>query len=408
LLTISRKTDIKQINKLSILQLIRNTEETTQPEISKELGLSRPTVSALVEELIAEGYIKISGIGSSTDQGGKRPKIIAFNPRGGGIIALHLAVYTIKAALLDLSANVLYELHDSVTPKERQETIIGKIMEMIGTLFDKANDLNISVKGIGVGCPGLIETSTGTILTATNFETMNGCILGESLFSTFNLPVWVDNECRNLVLAEKMFGEGKNVDTFISLMTDVGIGAGIIIDNRIMRGKDDSFGEIGHTTIEMNGLRCQCGNLGCWEMYASSKALFSRIHQYLPRTLKLKYMMESEDELSIDLIAEAIRQGDTVVEELAINELGEYLGVGIANLVNSFNPELLIIHGEMNSLGKGLIIEIEKQIQIRALPVPKEKVRVIFSKLGGKANLIGAGGLVLKELFDNPEYLFSS
>ncbi|MEX2462619.1 MAG: ROK family transcriptional regulator [Paenibacillaceae bacterium] len=408
MLTIFRKTDIKQSNKLSILQWIRNSGETTQPEISKELKLSRPTVSALVEELIFEGYIKISGIGSSTNQGGKRPKLVAFHAKGGGILALHFTVSTIRAAFLDLSANLLYEIHASITSKDTQKTILAKMMDLVSNLLQKAKELNIPVKGIGVGCPGLVETSTGTILTSINFEVMNGCTLRDSLSSAFNLPVWVDNECRNLVLAEKMFGEGKDVNTFISLMTDVGIGAGIIIDNRIMRGKDDSFGEIGHTTIQMDGLKCQCGNFGCWETYASSNALISRIHENLSRTLKLKDMVETQNELTIDLIVEAIRQGDTVVQKMAIEDLGKYLGVGVANLVNSINPGLVIIHGEMINLGKSLITEIEKQIQLRALPVPKEKMRVIFSKLGSKANLIGSSALVLKELFDNTELLFSS
>ncbi|ALS23007.1 MULTISPECIES: ROK family transcriptional regulator [Paenibacillus] len=406
MLIISRKTDIKQSNKLSILQWVRNSGETTQPEISKELGLSRPTVSALVEELILEGYIKVSGMGSSTDQGGKRPKLIAFHARGGGILALYFTVNTIKAALMDLSANLLHELRVSITPKDTTETMLAKVKDLAGALLLKAKELGIPVKGIGVGCPGLVETSTGTILTSTHLEVLNGCSLGESLSSAFHLPVWVDNECRNQVLAEKMFGEGQDVDTFVSLMTDVGIGAGIIIDNRIMRGKDDSFGEIGHTTIQMDGLKCRCGNDGCWEMYASSNSLMSRIHENLSRTLLLKDMVQTRDELTFELIGEAIRRGDDVVYQLAIEDLGKYLGIGIANLVNSINPELIIIHGEMIHLGERLITEIEKQIQQRALPVPKERVRVIFSKLGPKANLIGSCALVLKELFDNPELLF--
>ncbi|MHC2182781.1 putative NBD/HSP70 family sugar kinase [Paenibacillus sp. PvR052] len=271
-----------------------------------------------MEELIMERYVKISGMGSSTDQGGKRPKLIDFHAKGGGILALHFNVTTLRAALLDLSANLLYELRVSLTTKDTQQTILAKMKDAAGTLILKANELSIPVKGIGVGCPGLVETRTGTILASTNFELINGFTLGESLSSAFHLPVWVDNECRNQVLAEKMFGEGKDVDTFISLMTDVGIGAGMIIDNRIMRGKDDSFGEIGHTTIQMDGLKCQCGNFGCWEMYASSNSLISRIHEHLPRTLKLKDMMEKQNELTIELIVEAIRQEDTVVYKMAI------------------------------------------------------------------------------------------
>jgi N-acetylglucosamine repressor len=407
MLTISRKTDVKQLNKLSILQLIRKVEETTQPEIAKELGLSRPTVSALVDELIREGYIKVSGKGTSTDQGGKRPKLIAFNSRGGGIVSLHLGVQLIEAALLDLSANVLWKMDVLVTPKEPKASILDKVHEIIETLIQKSILFKIPVLGIGVGCPGLVETNTGKIITATNFEALNNFSLGKSLSTKFHTPVWVDNECRNVVLAEKMFGQGKEIHTFVSLVTDVGIGAGIIIDHQIIRGIDDSFGEIGHTTIQMDGPSCQCGNEGCWEVFASSNALLEKISKNLSRTLKLKEMVESPDELSISLIIEAIQQGDTVVEQMAIYDLGKYLGIGISNLVNILNPELVIIHGEMSKIGGRLIEQIERHIQLRALPVPKARVQVKFSELGEMENIIGSGALVLKELFDNPEYLFS-
>ncbi|MBP1931317.1 ROK family transcriptional regulator [Ammoniphilus resinae] len=408
MLIISRKTDVKQINKLGILKLIRNLEETTQPEISKELGLSRPTVSSLVDELIGEGFIKVSGIGTSTDQGGKRPKLIAFNSKGGAIISLHLGFRFIEAALIDLSANTLWKINKPTTKKESKSSILAKIYEMVEELNEKANTLEILVRGIGVGCPGLVETQTGKIITATNFENLHDFSLGESLFEKFQTPVWVDNECRNLVLAEKMFGDGKDIQTFVSLETDVGIGAGIIINQQIVRGIDNSFGEIGHTTIQMDGPACQCGNEGCWEVFASSNALQVKVAKNLSRTLKLKEMVESPDDLSIQLIAEAIEQGDTVVEQMAIYDLGKYLGVGIANLANTLNPELVIIHGEMSLLGDRLIEQIERHVRLRALPVPKQRMRVKFSQLGEMANLIGSGALVLKELFDNPDYLFTN
>ncbi|WP_047151822.1 ROK family transcriptional regulator [Aneurinibacillus tyrosinisolvens] len=407
MLPISRKIDVKQSNKLSVLQFIRHRGETTQPEISRELSVSRPTVSTLVDELISEGYIRVTGIGTSTDQGGKRPKLIAFNPRGGGIIALHLTVNMLSGALLDLSANLLFEQKIPMTPRISRDHLLTRILQMTEHLFHKAEEFKISVRGIGVGCPGLIETSTGTILTAANFEAINNFPIGDSLASRFQTPVWVDNECRNLGLAEKIFGLGQDVNTFVSLMTDIGIGAGIIIDNQILRGKDDSFGEVGHATIQMDGPLCQCGNRGCWEVYASSNALLTKVAQEMPKTIVLKNMIIAEDELSIQRIIEAIEKGDTVVEQMAIDELGKYLGVGITNLVNAMNPELIVIHGEMVNLGQPLLQRIEREIQQRALPVPKARVRIKFSELGREANIIGSGALVLQELFNDPEYLFS-
>ncbi|GIP40817.1 transcriptional regulator [Paenibacillus sp. J31TS4] len=405
MLTIARQPDIKQANKVRILHAIRETGETTQPELGRKLGLSRPTVSALVEELVAEGYIQFSGVGVSTDQGGKRPKLVAFHARGGGIVALHFNQYAIRGALLDLSAGVLEELRTEVLEEDSRDAIMIKLREAAGELLRKAKRLGLPVKGIGAGCPGLVETGTGTARTAMNVQAIHDIRVGEVLREAFGLPVWVDNECRNLVLAEKMFGEGRDAGTFISLMTDYGIGAGIMIDDRLMRGKDDSFGEIGHTTVQMDGLPCTCGNRGCWERYASSNALIERVRSRLPAA-RLREL-ERDGELTIGRIGEAVRQGDPLIRELAVEELGGYLAVGIANLVNAINPERVILHGELLNLGDELTDVVNREVQRRALPIPRERVRVLRSGLGPKANLIGSGALVLKELFECPELLFS-
>lgn len=408
MITMPKKTDIKLINKTNILQLVRNYGETTQPEIAKELGLSKPTVSALVEELIADRYIKVNGVGTSTDQGGKRPRIIAFNAEGGGIISLYVGVRRIEAALVDLSANILCSVKVGMKETDSIEKIMDCVFEAVEKLFYKAQQISVPVLGIGVGCPGLVETRTGMIVHSSNFPVFNRVRIGEMLAERFGRQVWVDNSSRNLVMAEKLFGLGRDVSTFVSLETQVGIGAGVIINNQIMRGLDDSFGEVGHTTIQIDGPVCTCGNRGCWETYASSRALLRTLSERLEETAVLKELLPPEEELSMAYIVEAIQKGDVLVQKIAIEDLGKYLGVGIANIVNMLNPELLVVQGEFACLGEALLERIRAEVKARALPTPASRVRIAFSELGEDANIMGAGALVLKELFDHPLYLFSS
>lgn len=400
-------TDIRQRNKLKVLRFVIEKEETTMPEIGKALGISRPTVSTLVDELIKDNYIKILGIGHSTDQGGKRPQLLSFYPRGRGIISVHVGVQLIDVALIDLQANVLFRIREKTKPYDGKDKIVGFIKESISELFKKANTENIPVLGIGVGCLGLVETSTGKIINSVHFQEMNGLNLGELLSERFCTPVVIDNECHNLALAEKLFGAGKKNRTFISLVTDVGIGAGIIINNQIYRGIDNSFGEIGHTIVNFEGPSCHCGNNGCWELYASSNALLNRAFQEYEHTTALKSIVSNPGHIEVCDIVKALELGDEVVRSFAIKELGKYIGLGISNTVNTFNPELVIIHGEMTELGHELKSEIEKWVKEKALPTPAGRVRIIFSDLGANANIIGGGALVISELFEKPEYLFN-
>ncbi|MDQ0338303.1 putative NBD/HSP70 family sugar kinase [Caldalkalibacillus uzonensis] len=407
MLNTNKKIDVKLTHKISILEYVRCRIRTTKPQIAKDLGISTPTASSLVDELIEEGYLKVDGTGSSTELGGKRPKIIAFHPRGKSIIAVHLGIELLDMALIDLSASILFRIQERNRRDESKEQLLHKLTLQVGELIKKAEDLKIPVLGIGVGSPGLVETKTGTIRDASNFSILNNVNLGDLLSERFNKPVWVDNECKNLSLAEKWFGQDE-AQTIISLMTDGGIGAGVIIDNQMMRGIDDSFGEIGHTTLNFNGPKCRCGNRGCWETYASSDALLKQVSENMNQTTWLKQMVDSAEDLTLPLIAKAVENGDPVVEQIAIYDLGTYLGIGIANLVNTFNPELVIIHGEMSCLGERLLEHIRYEMHMRALPIPAARVNLKFSKLGRNANIMGAGALVLKELFENPECLFNS
>ncbi|MDR4887490.1 ROK family transcriptional regulator [Fredinandcohnia sp. QZ13] len=400
-------TDIRHSNKVRILQYIKLKTETTKPEIAKELKISIPTVSSLVDSLVKDGYVKECGKGESTFHGGKRPQLLTFNPLGRGIIAIHISSTVITGALIDLNANTLYKTQKSIKGCKGKESL--SVIESVVAEFVKvANELEIELLGIGGGVPGLVDQHSGTIQKSLHFNDLTGVNLGELLSSRFQLPVWIDNEDNNFALAEKWLGLGRDVNSFVSLITDIGIGAGIIIDERLVRGVDNSFGEVGHTIISFDGPICSCGNRGCWETYASSSALLKQIEYQLEYTSILKDLVKENNSITVKQIVKAIELGDHLVEKIAIKELGKYLGLGIVNLVNIFNPEMVILYGEINQLGDRLLKEIQYWLDERALAAPANRVKIRFSTLGENVHILGAAALVNMESFNKPEYLFSN
>ncbi|MFD0693803.1 ROK family transcriptional regulator [Paenibacillus sp. GCM10027628] len=400
-----RTLDIKQSNKMNVLQYIRQHKESTKPEIAKQLGYSAPTVSKLVDELVEINYVKITGTGTSTDQGGKRPKLFAFNPMGGSIVALHVGVQTIEAGLLNLEGEVLFHRSEKIKSKDTSDKIVEAIEKHIEMLMEKSEQIGLRTLGIGIGCPGLVEFATGTILKSYKIHVLENVQLGTLIRQKFDCPIWIDNECNNLALAEKWFGDGGDHETAINLLTEAGIGAGIIIDHQLIRGADNSFGEVGHTVIDMHGPECDCGNHGCWELFASTEAVIKRLESTREQS---DYLCKAgaHKEVQMELIAEAIQAGDDWASQIAIKELGEFLAIGIVNLVNIFNPNSINIHGEMKMLGQPLLEEVKIRVRQKALPAPAKRVRIDFSKLGDHAHVIGAGALCVKELFESPDELF--
>ena len=401
-----RLTDIKNTNKMNVLRYLRLHEEVTKPDIAKQFGYSAPTASKLVDELVADGFAKVVGRGMSTDQGGKRPNLYAFNPMGGAVAALHIGVRGLEAALVNLGGQILYRVSEKVRPNEETGKLIQKMAASLDFVIGKAKEDGLKLLAAGIGCPGLVDFEKGTILSAYGLPKLEGAALGDEMRRRFGVPVWVDNECNNLALAEQWFGEGEMSGTMINLMIEEGIGAGIIIENEMIRGVSYSFGEVGHMVVDRNGRPCGCGNRGCWEQYVSTDALIARIADALDRSPYIASRIQSPDDITIPLIAQAVREGDAAAREIAVDEMARELAVGIASLVNIFNPNGIILHGSLTPLADALLPALVREVRARALPGPAERAAIRFSSMGRDSHLIGAATLGMKGVFDDPGALF--
>ena len=390
---------VKQINKSIVLNIIRKKGNISRAEIAHITGLNKSTVSFLVDELINEGFVKEEGPGES--KGGRKPIILSINERAGCIIGIDLDVNYILIVLTDLMANVIWEKKIDIKIGENQQTIIERLIELIDEAISNAPETIRGILGIGIGVPGIVDYKKGSILLAPNLKWEN-VPLKQIIEDKFKIKVHIDNEANVGAIGEKWFGAGIKYNNLVYVSAGIGIGTGIIINGELYRGTVGLAGEMGHMTIDIHDHQCRCGNTGCWENYASEKALLEYINTQLLMGKSDEYINKNNFYTlsAIDIIDYA-RKGSKIAVE-ALKEIGRKLGVGVVNIINTFNPELIII-GNTLSLADDLILnEVLKEVEEKSLVYRYYKVKIKTSKLQFHAGAIGAVSLVISELFAYP------
>lgn len=390
---------VKQINKSIVLNTIRKKGNISRAEIAGITGLNKSTVSFLVDELINEGFVKEEGPGES--KGGRKPIILSINNKAGCIIGIDLDVNYILIVLTDLMANVIWEKKIDIKIGEDQQTIIERLIELIDEAISNTPETIRGILGIGIGVPGIVDYKKGSILLAPNLKWEN-VPLKQIIEDKFKIKAHIDNEANVGAIGEKWFGVGNKYNNLVYVSAGIGIGTGIIINGELYRGSVGLAGEMGHMTIDIHDHQCRCGNTGCWENYASEKALLEYINTQLLMGESDEYVNKNNIYTlnAIDIIDYA-RKGSKIAIE-ALKEIGKKLGVGVVNIINTFNPELVII-GNTLSLADDLVLkEVLKEVEDKSLVYRYYKVKIKTSKLKFHAGAIGAVSLVISELFAYP------
>lgn len=394
---------LRQANRIAILNHVRKHGPVSRPDIAKETGLSRPTVMKQVDDLLAEGLLREAGYAQPGGVSGRRPALVELNRSAAVALGVLLGVDAIDAAVVDLGARVLARQRVPTRPAEGPGAVISRMAEVSTALLEGLRGPGApQVLGVGIGAPGLIRSAAGTVAFSPNLPGWREVELGRQVADRLGLPVLVDNEARVQALAEMWFGLGSGVENLIALETGIGIGAGIVIDGHLYRGVSSSAGEVGHTTIDPLGPPCACGNKGCWEAMASTGALCSLIKDALWRgevSILNDWLGGNLEQLTLEHVVRAVQAGDALAYRYAVTEMGRRLGLGIANLVNIFNPERVVIHGEITDLGEPLLAEIRQTVAARALDLPGRRVDIRLSELGRDAGVIGAATLLINQVF---------
>jgi glucokinase-like ROK family protein len=393
---------VKQINKILVLNTIYRERTISRAETSKLTGLNKSTVSALVDELLSEGLVLEIGIGES--QGGRKPINLAINSEFGSVIGIDLGVNYVLSILTNFAGDIIWEKRIATNnAMNSQAQNVAHLFTLIRETMQHAPPTRCGIIGIGVGAPGMVNYDQGYILSAPNLLWEN-IKLKDIIEDEFNIPTLVDNEANAGAIGEKWFGFGKKISELVYVSAGTGIGAGIVINNELYRGARGLAGEIGHMTVDVHGIKCTCGNIGCWEEYASEKALLRYLKENAakhPDSLLLAEGSLNPDSLTIFKIAEAAKKGDSLAIA-GLKNIGYYLGVGIANLINVFDPKCVVVGNVLPLAGDIFMDELRKEVERRSFSFKYSNVKIVPSELSMKACALGAVALVISRIYASP------
>jgi predicted NBD/HSP70 family sugar kinase len=376
---------VKKLNTSIVLDVIHREYPVSRARISELTGLTKATVSSLVNDLIRTHMVNESGMGESS--GGRKPVMLLFNKSAGYAIGIDLDIHFIRGVLTDLEGNIVDEMKLDLQALS-VDAVVEDLKACIRTLIERAPKSPYGIIGIGIGVPGMVNEA-GLIIFAPNlgWENVN---IREMIAEEFAISVILDNEANAGAVGEKQFGVGKTTSNLIYVSVGAGIGTGIIIKNELYRGFSGISGEIGHVTIEAHGKRCRCGNIGCWELYASEIAL-------LEEAKSLSYASALTPPTIEELIHLAEEGSQEVIQLL--QQTGQYLGMGIVNIMNTFNPELIIIGSRLTAAEPWLLKPILQVIDERSLPYSRREMHIEFSSLSGNSTVLGAAHFAIANFF---------
>lgn len=350
---------MKERNRRLIIDLIRH-QELSRAEIAKRTSLTKAAVSIIVDELIKNEVVYEARAGESTI--GRRPVCLKVNPDFMYAVGVDITRRNVRLGIIDISGRILCEKKFLVHPKKDALMNIKKGIEEV---IAESGVSKEKIFGIGVTAPGPVDVQNTTILNPANFDEWHYENIGLRLKKAFNTEVYLENISGGIALCEKYFGVAKEMDDFMLLVVSDGIGSGIMNSGRLLR----NVTELGHTSIEYNGRKCECGNCGCVEKYASIPSILSESNY--------KSWEEAVD-----------AQDDVIIEKEA-----EYLSCALINAINLFGFESIVLEGEINYKAEKIIKAIDKRIKNNTMT--KDNPKIISGSAFGKVLCAGV------TVFDN-------
>ena len=395
----------RQIHLSIVLTHIRQNAPLSRAALAEITGLNRATITRLVRELIEHGFVREAGFQSL--HAGRPSILLQLDPDAGCIIGAAIEVSFGSVILTDLSARVLWRKELEFGDSDKQDAFLDNIAELVRQACSVARETNCHILGMGMSLPGLVDVSSGTLLSASRIP-WRDVPVKPWLEREFKIPIYVDNKANMAALAESYFGSARDsrIVLYVNISTEVG--AGIVINRHIVSGVSGLAGEVGHMTIDPDGQRCSCGSHGCWETYVSDMAVFARVREFVlmgKTSLLGESVRDGVDQMTMPRLVEAARDGDEGALA-AFEETGFYVGVGVANLINILNPQKVVLGGYVIAASEFLLPVIHKTVRERALHWPSQAADIVVATYEHDAGLMGAVATVYSQILSNPNRAF--
>jgi glucokinase-like ROK family protein len=383
---------------VEVLDQVRTGRARTRPELIARTGLSRAVVAQRVSELVTRGLLEEAELGPST--GGRAPRILRFRAGSGFVLAADLGATHTAVAAVDLGGNVLAHHEEPSDIAAGPDVVLGRVAELFDELRAR-HELPGRLWGVGIGVPGPVEFSSGRPVAPPIMPGWDQFPVRDLFSKRYDVPVWVDNDVNVMALGEVRAGVGRDADVVVYVKIGTGIGAGIVIDGKLLRGAQGSAGDVGHIQVRDDpSVVCRCGKIGCLEALAGGGAIQRRAEAAARAgdAPVLAELLAANGSLTAADVARAASHGDVVATQL-LDESGRLVGRMLASVVNLLNPSLVVVGGGVANAGDGLLAAIRQTVYARSLPLATRDLVVRRGTLGHVGGVIGAASMVVDELF---------
>jgi predicted NBD/HSP70 family sugar kinase len=370
-------------NATLVLELIWRERQISRADVARKTGLSPSTVGAIVGEL--ESAELVREIGAGVSRGGRRPVLVGFRDDAFALVGVELGARHVAAVLTDLRGSVRAFRETHVNVRDEPARALATARELSDACLSAERVSKKRVVGIGVAVPSPVHPGRPGALSPLILPAWRDFDVQETLADAFELPVFVDNDANLGALAERFWGAGAGGEDLAFIKVATGIGSGHIINGALYRGAGGTAGEIGHIAIDPNGPQCVCGLRGCLATFIGADALLARARTRWKR---------KKPPTVADIVGGA-RAGDPVAREL-VDEVGQYLGIAVAGLLNLLNPAVVVLGGEITAVGDLLLDPLRATVRSRALSTSVAETRIVSSRLGERSIAVGAATLVLQ------------
>jgi predicted NBD/HSP70 family sugar kinase len=394
---------IKERDRALITDVVRRFGPLSRVKLHELTHFRPATIGAVVRELLDEGVLAEGGL--SNNPTGRKQILLELNEKLGYVVTLDFDAETVSAGMMDVRAKLRNSvIRESTDLANGRDGLLRQLLSCVERTIQQAGPESGRPLGIGIGDPGLVNSQEGISVVSSTIDFWHAIKLRELFNKAFGVPVVVSDNTRTKAIAERTLGAGEGAADLIYIEYGTGIGAGIFTGGHLLQGHRWSAGEFGHTSTTEGGPPCRCGSFGCLEAVAGLAALETRVRSALRNggfSRCLELAGRDIDRVTGWHVLETAALGDKMCVVL-VEELARSLGFGIANLVNIFNPEIIVLDHRLKLAGPEFLHQLTRVVQSRALAYVTETLRFRFGELGSDAALLGAGLMSLDAFFAVP------
>jgi predicted NBD/HSP70 family sugar kinase len=379
-------TSLREGNRKRVIDALRERGHASRADLARITDLSRSTISTIVGDLVDAGLVSERD-GTAIDGepvAGRPPVLVSLNDSAGVAVGIDFGHRHLRVAVSNLSHTVLAETWRELNVDHSAAHGLDAAADFVDQVLDEAGVERSRVIGVGMGLPAPIDRSTGTVQGNSILPGWVGVDAAAEASRRLGMPVEVENDANLGALAELMWGAAIGRSEVAYLKVSTGIGAGLLSKGKLQHGINGTAGEIGHTVLIADGAVCRCGNRGCLETLASTRAIAGALS------------VSRAEQISTRRLLELCAAGDDAAQRL-IAEAGRALGVAVANLCNLVNPECVIIGGDLSAAGDVLLEPVREVVRRVAIPTAAASLEIVPGVLGERAEMLGALALVLHE-----------